>query len=165
MESFCFFISMVFPPPPPSAMTEAAAVALATLQNKLVAFGPSVTNLSCVEAVCFLFLFVIHQKSGFIFRCWPSWTVSMRANWTSPMFWETYLKVWRADWLLWIRVFSIGSLVKYTPETKETGPTNIWQSNGIRAHTCRKQNLDGHNHRTTLWKNKHFIMICSSSWL
>ena len=51
-----------FPPPPPAA-TEAAAVALATLQNKLVAFGPSVPNLSYVEAVCFLFLFVTHQKS------------------------------------------------------------------------------------------------------
>lgn len=64
-----------FPPPPPSATTEAAAVALATLQNKLVAFGPSVPNLSSAEAVCFLFLFVIRQKSGFVCRCWPSWAV------------------------------------------------------------------------------------------
>lgn len=34
-------------------MLEAAAVALATLQNKLVAFGPSVPNLGSVEAARF----------------------------------------------------------------------------------------------------------------
>lgn len=56
-----------FSPPPPAA-TEAAAVALATLQHKLVAFGPSVPNLSYAEAVRFLFLFVIHQKSDFVIQ-------------------------------------------------------------------------------------------------
>lgn len=56
-----------FPLPLPSLMPEAAAVALATLQNKLVALGPSVPNLGYDEAVCFLFLF--HPpKSDFVIQ-------------------------------------------------------------------------------------------------
>lgn len=57
-----------FPPPPSSAKPEAAAVALATLQDKLVALGPSVPNLGRVEAISFLFLFGIPRKSDFIFQ-------------------------------------------------------------------------------------------------
>lgn len=47
-------------------MPEAAAVALATLQNKLVALGPSAPSPGFVEAVGLLFLFVISQKSDFL---------------------------------------------------------------------------------------------------
>lgn len=59
------------PLPTPSVRPEAAAVALATLQNKLVALGPSAPSPGFVEAVGFLFLFVVSQKSDFL-QYWPA---------------------------------------------------------------------------------------------
>ena len=88
---FCFFwlVSLFFmgvplPSPHPLRwMPEAAAVALATLQHKLVAFGPSVPNLGYVVAVCFLFLFIIYQKPDFISDV-TFMNSDMRANFSYP---------------------------------------------------------------------------------
>lgn len=60
--------SVLVSPSPILREAQAAAVALATLQDKLVALGPSVPNLGRVEAVGFLFLFGIPRKSDFIFQ-------------------------------------------------------------------------------------------------
>lgn len=73
-----------FLPPSPSAMPEAAAVALATLQNKLVAFRPSVPNLGYVEVVCFLFLFITYQKPDFIIQMLTFLNSYVRANFSRP---------------------------------------------------------------------------------
>lgn len=92
-----------FPPPPSSAKPEAAAVALATLQDKLVALGPSVPNLGRVEAVGFLFLFGIPRKSDFIFQLLAVPKVP-RGPWRPT---PTHLRAGRAE-SSWIPVFPAG---------------------------------------------------------
>lgn len=85
-------------------MPEAAAVALATLQNKLLAFGPSVPNLGCVEAV---FPFPACQLPKGRLRDSDADLPEGQQNFSDPC------KGRRADSFLWTWVFLMGSLVNY----------------------------------------------------